>query len=405
MNEHNQLKAFVAFLFIFSVMAVSQTFAASFAVPTVPGYSSGRFTSPAGGFTMSPANDAYLKPSVVNVGGKAITVPATLRMAANAGQFAKDAMRLNPWAIAGTLAAGYLLDQLLQWNEGTQSWESVPSIYPGGTVSQSNACLNMSPGQYARDSALNRIVHMPHPPLPTSAPCVAPYSPFASCSQAAEPYYQPGNMPYTVCMNPTSANQPFPNQPYPDSSWPALPDPLPDVAPELPYAPYMPEGAPVDAPSFDFAPMDVPVGEPYTKPDGSTHQPMAKVSPNGTGVTIDTYDMPLTDTAGQPVPNPTPSDTTEPPPNHCEQNPNTIGCSEYGNAGAVETIPTTTIAAPVNVAPVGTGGVCPADVVTTRFGITWSYQPICDFASAVRPFVLGFAWLSFAFVVAGAVRT
>ena len=52
MTEKTTLKAFVLFLFVFSVMALSQAaFAALSLTPTVPGYTGGTFSSPAGGFT------------------------------------------------------------------------------------------------------------------------------------------------------------------------------------------------------------------------------------------------------------------------------------------------------------------------------------------------------------------
>lgn len=397
MNEMNQIRAFLAFLFVFSVMALSQTvMAAASVVPSVPGYANGGFRSAAGSFTMMAANEGYIKPSVVNVAGKSITVPATLRMAANAGQYAKNAMRLNPYLLAGTLALAWLADNGISQNpDGTFSktvpgdWWSVPGNIPSGeqfssgTAAATKACVN-------------------------DQGTLITYTPRAAGTYGAESVLCQGGAAWN--------NQQFTRSVYKYAGTPqsvpatpedfdALPNPLPAIAPELPYAPYMPDGAPVQPPSFEFEPMNVPVGSPYTKPDSSTWQPMATVSPGGDSVTIDTYDQPINDPQGNPVPNPTPSDTPEPPPNHCDQNPNTIGCSQYGDAGAAETIPTTTLPATVTVTPVGGSGVCPADVVTTRFGITWSYQPICDFASAVRPFVLGFAWLSFAFVVAGAVRT
>jgi len=384
MNENNQLKAFVAFLFIFSVLAVSQTFAASVVSPVVPGYSAGRFAAAAGSYTMTAANDGYIKPSIVNVGGKAITVPASLRMAANAGQFAKNAIRLNPGMLLGTLAAGYLLDQGIEYYQNNWT-KTVPYSPPGATTCE-DAAGGAAPectGWWAP-----MVTHW------IRAPASAPGCVFK------------GNASWAYTAAGFDCGMVAPSRvPADDTDWAGLPDPLPAIAPELPHAPYMPEGGPVDAPDFNFAPFSTPVGDPYTKPDGSTHQPMATVSPNGDKVTIDTYDQPVNDPQGNPVPNPTPSDTPEPTPNHCEQNPETIGCSQYGSAGAAETIPTTSLPATVSVTPVGGSGTCPADVVTSRFGITWSYQPICDFASAVRPFVLGFAWLSFAFVVAGAVRT
>jgi hypothetical protein len=167
----------------------------------------------------------------------------------------------------------------------------------------------------------------------------------------------------------------------------------------------MPEGVPVGAPDYDFAPYQTPLGEPYTKPDGSTAQPMASVSPNGDSITVDTYDQPLTDSNGQPVPNPTPQDTPEPAPDPdiCQKNPDSLMCAALGTPPAAETVPTTSLPVDATVTPIGGAGTCPASV-SLPHGITWSYQPICDFASAIRPFIIGFAWLSFSYIVVGAIK-
>lgn len=388
MNEQTQLKAFVAFLFVFSVMALSQTVHAAMAMtPMVSGYSSssGTYSAPSGSFSTAANSASYGSTGVISVGGKPITVPASLRMASNAGQMAVAGMKATPWGLVGTLAAGFLLDQGLKYVDG-QGWlvETKPEgqFYPAGTcpINATFPCYTTGP----------------HPPDNTSQ-CISSggsnYGVFNSGS---------GWQGYCVI---SPAHQ-WPTRPATQPDWDALPDPLPVVAPELPYAPYMPEGVPVEAPEFDFAPFTAPLGSPYTKPDGSTAQPSAKVSPNGDQVTVDTFDQPLTDPQGDPVPNPQPQDTPEPAPESktdCDKYPTNIGCSKYGDIPAAETLPTLTVPVSPSVTPVGTAGMCPSSVVVGP--VTWSYQPFCDFASAIRPLIIGFAWLSFAFIVVGAVRT
>lgn len=358
--------------------------AATVAVPTVSGYSaaSGSYRAPAGSFTFAPAanSGSYGASGVVNVGGKAVTVPASMRLASNAGQFAKSAMRVNPWAIAGTLAAGWLIDQGLEYVNG--EWVRNLSLI----TTNAYQC----PGPATWDSIKACLEG-----CPAGVPCGGVWD-----IQQDPQYITYNGAGYYFWQHDSTVVEPMPLE-----DWDALPDPLPDVAPELPYAPYMPDGAPVDVPNYDFAPMSVPVGEPYTKPDGSTAQPMAKISPNGDAVTVDTYEQPLTDSQGNPVPDPQPVDTAEPTPDHCAANPSTVGCTQLGAPSAAE--PLNTLEVPVNVdtTAVGGAGSCPADVTTSIYGITWSYQPVCDFASAIRPLIIGFAWLSFAYIVVGAVRT
>lgn len=379
MNEH--LQALGAFFLVLLASILSQRAEAAVALsPVVSGYSARSFSAASGSFTTSANAASYGATGVVNVGGKAVTVPATMRMASNAGQYVKNAMRLNPWGIAGTLAVAWLASEGLDWinNEWIKTqylYESAPTGCPDYlSLDALLVCIKNRPGNAGYTWTLG------------TWPDGRVFRDGVHFS-----YYSRSGTPSTAPATP--------------SDWDDLPDPLPAVATELPHAPYMPNGVPVDAPEYDFAPFQTPIGHPYTKPDGSTAQPMAKVSPNGDKVTVDTYEQPLTDTNGDPVPNPQPQDTPEPAPNHCEQNPNSIGCAQFGDIPAPDVLPETQIPASTTVVPIGGPGVCPASITTTKFGLTWSYQPICDFAQAAKPFILGFAWLGFAYIVAGTVRT
>lgn len=386
------MKNLLAFLFgwlIAAVFMIPQARAAVTVSPVVSGYSAsaGRFASSASGFSMTAANDGYIAQAVTNVGGRPVTMPATMRMAANAGQIAKNAMKLNPLAIAGTLAAGWLVEQGLEWIDG--NWVRHTQVL---TVTNATACAMLGDGQYG----INQNGQYVRRVADFNSCYSAPYAGVVAFCGTADPG-QPG-----VCLWDSGNPAPNTSQPATDEDWAALPDPLPAIAPELPYAPYIPEGAPVTAP--EYAPQNVPVGDPYTRADGSTAQPMARISPAGNGqVTIDTYDQPLTDPAGNPVTDPQPSDTTESV-DPCESNPGRLGCAEFGTADPVE-VSTTEIPVDPTVTPIGGPGQCPADVVTSVFGITWSYRPVCDFAADIRPLIIGFAWLAFAYIVAGTIRT
>lgn len=402
MNENLQaLGAF--FLILLASILSNRADAAVVLFPTVPGYSGGNFLSSPGSFSMTPANDGFIKQAVVNVGGKPITVPAKLRMAANAGQFAKNAMRLNPWAIAGTLAAGWLLDQAFSYDPDTGTWvKQAPDAYDMYCVAGGDSCCSSSHQDYTPlgvypDSGVNCSAWINSGPGLCSGGAIK-----NSIKAECAPGQPNAGFWYTWTSRVAVSGG---TSPATEDDWANLPDPLPAIAPELPYAPYMPEGVPVHPPDYNFVPFTTPVGEPYTKPDGSTAQPMATVSSNGDSVTVDTYDQPLTDANGDPVPSPQPQDTPEPSPNHCQQNPNSIGCAEFGTAPAPDSLTTLEVPVSPTVTPVGGAGSCPADITTSIYGLTWSYQPICDFASAIRPLIIGFAWLSFAYIVAGTVRT
>lgn len=406
MIEKTQLQAFLVFLFVLVVMSLSTaSFAAVSLSPVVPGYNAaaGTYRAAAGSFTMAAANSGFIQPSIVNVGGKPITVPASLRMAANAGTLAKSAMRLNPWLLAGSLALPWLLDQNVEW-DGSQWMKSTPDTAPVSgrywysSYSGAGTCWGGTSGNCSWEQAHDQTKagFMAVNPWATSCGWG---SPSGSSTSWNDTLYCNG---YATTFTFTGyGTNPGQSEPMTPGDWDALPDPLPAIAPELPYAPYMPEGAPVDAPEFDFAPFNVPIGEPYTKPDGSTYQPSASVSPNGDTVTIDTYDQPLTDTQGQPVPNPTPQDTPEPQPDPCEQNPDRLGCMNAGSDNF--TVPKSTINFSFTPeADVLGGGGCPAPI--SVLGHSLSYQPACDAMSMIRPVVLGMASIIAAYILFGAFR-
>lgn len=410
MNPLN-LRAFALFFFVFAALIFSaSTFAALSMAPTVDGYSGGRglYRSSAGSFSYPSASNAssYGATGIVNVGGKAATVPANLRIAANAGNYVKNALRLNPYLLAGTLALPYLLDFGLEYIEG-QGWVfPAGSPYPGYAGAGYPNCDNgfvKGNEDVVRDYAVNRY-------SPTGAYCAnnggCSFHAFAPNS-ADVGWGLPDNwnaIRYWCSGTPNPARRQAT-----EDDWNNLPDPLPALAPELPYAPYLPEGVPVSPPNYDFPPFSVPIGEPYSRPDGSTVQPSARISPNGDTVTVDTYDQPLTDPAGQPVQNPQPQDTPEPQPESktdCDKFPDSVGCLAMGTVDD-STLQTEqkTIA---SISPVSVGGVgsCPAPLTTLFMGhpITMTYDLPCQAAGMLKPLILALSWLSAGVIFIGGVR-
>lgn len=340
--------------------------------------------------TFNAAMRAYSSNAIVPVGGRTITVPAKIPLAANAGDLIKGALKRTPWGIiAGTLAAAWLGEQGIEWLN--DQWHITDSPFPwSGYQNCISAYRAGACGMVASD-------------IETRFPWGVGWEQDTSVS-IPKWGWKHANGGYITTMQ---AQSPYlPNQrPMTDDDWNSLPDPTDAVAPELPSGPgYMPEGAPVGLPEYQGGTQ--PLGSPYTAPDGSTRQDHVTITNNynTNTVTITTSTTTITDSNGNPVPNPEPVET-EPQQSECEKHPTTIGCSEYGMPDAMPNIPVHDLPINATPTPVGGAGSCPADITTSIFGLTWSYQPFCNFATAIKPLIIGFAWLSFAYIVGGAVRT
>lgn len=63
-----------------------------------------------------------LTKTIANVGGRAVTVPASMRFAANAGQFAMNAIRLNPTMLAASVALAFVSAYGLSYDDIANKW-------------------------------------------------------------------------------------------------------------------------------------------------------------------------------------------------------------------------------------------------------------------------------------------
>lgn len=84
----------------------------------------------------------------------------------------------------------------------------------------------------------------------------------------------------------------------------------------------------------------------------------------------------------------------------CDKLPNSIGCSEFGTPGASGDIEDQKKNIGSITPTTGGAGNCPASVHLPR-GAEFSYAPMCQLASGVRPVVIGIAWLLAGFMVFG----
>lgn len=91
----------------------------------------------------------------------------------------------------------------------------------------------------------------------------------------------------------------------------------------------------------------------------------------------------------------------------CELNPNRAGCAEFDTPPVSEDIPTKEIPATYSLISFASPAGCPAPIpYALGFGMTGelSFQPMCDFASYLRPIFLACAACSCAFIFLGAVK-
>ena len=412
MNKN--LQAFAAFLFVFLVMVASQSAHAAYVTtPAVDGLGAGTYrplTIPA----LTGSN--FSATGKVWINGKMVPIPGYIPPASTAAAAARNSLWLNPWLV-GLSLLGWSGDAGLNSDSGMWMFEMPPEAlanpnleYQVGVdpwnASPLGACV--SGWRYPQCGAVSRAY---------GGTCYVNY--VAGCGVPV------GENPWTAYKSRTASVCPVGYTGYPTSGTCVLTDPVaaggvsrPAIQPDFDALPAPPPealaelapqvGVPVDDPVFE--PATVTVGSPYTKPDGSTAQPMAKITPAGDGqVAIDTYDQPISDSDGIPYPAPPPpEDTPETAPSEtqCDKYPNSLGCAELGTVDDI-TLPdeTRSIAA---IAPVSVGGAgsCPAPLTATFMGqtVSFSYDMPCQFATSLKPLILAIAWLSAGLIFIGGVR-
>lgn len=417
-RDQLNLLAFVVGLFIAAALLLPGAVWATTVIPDVPGY-----TSTSAGYTPSQgtlngwqgqyntAAKSYPVTGKITLMSKAISVPGKATLLADAGNLAKAAMRLHPGKLAGTLAAGWLLDQGMQYLNGEWSKES-PVENP-----------SMSLGTCSRE-----------PSPVTLAQCGQQAADFYAGSWSfVEALWMSGTQ-WSITIRDDSSGQVFTGQgswigtpecsagseldnrgqcvgsqsvPANDSDWAGLPDPVPTVGPELPTAGYMPQGAPVSAPTYDFVPFNAPTGSPYKKPDGSTWQDGATVSPvinnttnNYNNVKVVNYSTKVTNADGSPVPVPVPEEKPDDESDPCAQNPDRAGCAKLGEFE--HEIPKKEHVFEFESEDVNMVGQCPAAIPI--LGHALSFQPACDAMGMIKPLVVGMAAVLASMILFGGMR-
>lgn len=366
---------------------------------------------------------------VVNVGGKAVTVPAAYRFAANAGRFAAGMAFRNPWTF-GIATVATWVGQCISVQGG--QWVNVCGT-PGTIVSDGYEYwvqgyeMDFFP---TRQKACDFYASMRDIAVPSGAPHSATVS---ADSISCVVLNKAGNtvaFPWLAKKNSVECPAGWFRQPnglcsqIPDPRIYTEPDFVEDVGPRI-YPPTMPGDLPKDwrwpqlppviNPSPD--PNDQPYGRPWIVPTGDPRavpgtdpkkwvQPSIRISPannqqNPWQVDVQPVDMPVDgpDTGPDPYTPDDPNSSGESPenPDLCALHPEIVACQQLGD---VEAVPVPNQDRAMAITPdQGWGpstGSCPAAKTFTIMGKSMSmpFDLLCDFATAVRPLFIALAWLS-----------
>lgn len=346
------------------------------------------------------------------VAGRAVTMPATMRFASNAAQFAIGAIRLNPAALIGSAVAAWLLTVGIEYVNGQfmKTGETVPP-----TPSQDCYVKAYGDGTVCGSEAYYSNVVSGYPSLgPYQQPVVYPTY-IKVCRTPPNDHFcfqnnKISSVPESCPAGTTQNGSQCVGQAVPatEPDWDTVKtSPLPDpVAQEL-----APKGVPLplENPQFDPTPQTVPLSNPYPKPGGQpgeTVRDVAEVTPapNETAK-IETKVQPVTDANGNPV-TPSPTDPApEEKSDFCLENPDALACWKEGEP---ENVDLEKVTAGTSITPVTVGGAgsCPAAKSVSYMGanLEISFTPICTAAGWINPIVLALAWLSAGFILIGAFK-
>jgi hypothetical protein len=396
----SMIRFLTALLFIVLQIGAAHAVAVRMTPPAGITATSAGYTT-ASNFTGTFSAASFNSNFTTQVGGKAVTMPATMRMAANAGQFAAAAVRLNPTGMITSAVAAWLLTKGLswandQWGKSTNNspfgkvwyWSgAAPSANSFTSVQQmidfcsaTTGCLRNMGSLYAKSQTASEITI-----------CVS--SQTWTCQS-----FLPKADAVPVTVPATEAD-------WAQFDGAALPDAVAnDLANKVPL--------PLQNPEFNPKKVDVPLSDPRIDPvTGKPVQDKARVtpSPDGKSADVQMYTEPL-NPDGTPETNPdgTPKPATEKTPEFCELHPDSIICQELDTPEQKDITSndkTLTITPDSGWGP--STASCPADKVSSlRSGgsVTISYEGACTVATSFRPVVLTFAWLSAILIAIGITR-
>lgn len=462
---------------ILVTISLALSFSANAAYATLtppPGWTAGGgavVAGSGGSYAATTANawiaNASKSSAMLNVGGRQIAMPVTMKLAPTAGRVAAAALFISPHLRAAAGIASWLGIAGVVWDSASGTWGStsasnspqsdgntysynsngIPSFsthaqtcqayvqymnttgnpYLIATYKSSRGFVQGGPDPECKFTNKDKQTGDPYPDsqislvrIPGSSCPTGWYVTPAGCVQN-KPLGQPLTQEEMAdLLNPDNTPG-WPSPTVPGEFPPGTPFPieLPVVNPSpganpVPVPYFVPTGQPVPNPQYNPNAPAGPGNQPWKQP-GTTVTPQP-VPGNPWRVDIAPTDReqagpnPLPDTEQNPNQDP---DTDKPKPEEqiglCELYPDILACEKL-KPGTVEVTPLSknTVSLTLD-KQTGFGpenGTCPADKTFMIMGkpMAFKWTLLCDFASQIRPLIVGFAYLSAALVFFGFTR-
>lgn len=413
-----------------------------------PGWSPGRYAPAANDATFGPVIHSPSGPTTT-VGGQAVKMPASYRLAANAPRVAAGIIFANPYLRVGVAIATWLGVAGIVYDTATGLWKQIDVGYSttdmvtvfgqtsvndckawgasqmvGGiyTSYSGEACaMTVAPYKDAQDFR-NHCGVSPTPQIE----CYA----LGKRNQVWEYRYGPK---LTGTREKPLTKEEFEEELAPKPMPERVPLELPKPSP-LPIEQPSPWINPEPGPNPQHRPLFVPTGDPVPNPQYDPNaapspanqpfiQPGVRVLPSPTAIEPWRVDMqpvnrpaptnqPMPGPEPQPVPNPQDpgaENGDKPKPEEqqslCEKHPDIVACAKLGEAPEAKPVPNEN--KDMTITPDsgwGEGsGSCPSPktVQVHGFQLSMPFDLLCQFASGIRPVVIGLAWLAAAFTFMG----
>lgn len=421
------------------VIAVSAFFSgvahagyAQLAPPTGWSAGSGLASGAGGSFNFgTAANTAQLVNGTVrtnaalNVGGRAVSIPATMRFAANAPRIASALIFMNPTLRVAASIAMWLGVGKIVWDIAEGKWKVRDDSINTGPYEYRVTSSGIDTGWLGDfETACDRFASAFGSRPGYQGASITRYLPN---DLVCHYQYTYNNSPYNDGIYVARRNNPnagtevkwrpieqeefderIRRSPMPETLPEDLPHPLPVGLPEI-QPMFIPSGNPVQNPNFDPSKEIGPGNQPWNQP-GVRVVP-APVPGSPWQVDLQPVDRPVA--TPDPDPNPKPDTDGNPDdkpkekePGLCEMYPDIVACQKLGNIDAKE-LPKKTVSLSIDKQNIGPeNGTCPAPRQFEIMGKPMAFQwdLLCDFANGIRPLLVGFAWLSAALAFIGLTR-